>query len=112
MDVETVVNRQLSAYNAHDLEGYLACFAADIEVRSFPESEVMTDRSGAAFRGRFEKMFAATPDITATLESRVVHGRFVVDKETIVPGPGVEPRVVTAIYEIEDDRIARMWFVG
>ena len=111
MTPEQIIDTQLSAFNNHDLDAYLDCFSSDIEVRSFPSGELMPDRTGAAFRTRFEKMFKATPEVHATLVSRVVHGRFIVDSEVIRSTPEAEPRSVTAIYEVGHQQILRMWFV-
>jgi hypothetical protein len=111
MTPEKIIDNQLGAYNNHDLEAYLNCFSSDIEVRSFPSGKLMADRTGPAFRARFQKMFEDTPDVQATLVSRVVHGRFVVDSEVIRSTPEAEPRSVTAIYEVGEEQILRMWFV-
>jgi hypothetical protein len=112
MSVEKIVDGQLAAYNAHDLDRFVGFFSDEVEVLSFPSGEVLTDRSGPAFRSRFEKLFAAAPEATAELVSRVVKGRIVVDQERIVSAPGsADARQVVSIYQVGAEKIERMWFV-
>jgi hypothetical protein len=113
MSPEEIVDGQLAAYNAHDLDGFLDFFVENVEVRSFPTGDVLTDRSGAAFRPRFRALFAANPDVKAELISRVSKGSIVVDQERITSSSGAEPvRHVVAMYEVGEEKIERMWFVS
>ncbi len=78
---------------------------------AFPSGEVLTDRSGPAFRDRYAKLFASSPDLHAELVSRVTQGRIVIDQERVTGFMGGEERAAVALYEVGDERIERVWFV-
>ncbi|MCF3102039.1 nuclear transport factor 2 family protein [Streptomyces roseoverticillatus] len=110
MSPEEIVDGQLAAYNARDLEGFLAYYAEDVPVHAFPSGDVLADRSGAAFRERYATLFAASPGLHAELVSRVTHGHIVIDQERVTGFMGHETRTAMAVYEVGQDRIERVWF--
>ncbi|GAA0923741.1 nuclear transport factor 2 family protein [Virgisporangium aurantiacum] len=112
MSPEEIVDGQLAAYNAGDLDAFLDHFVENVPVLSFPSGEELADRSGAAFRERFRAVFADSPGVTATLVTRVVKGNVVVDQENITSPASGEVRTVVAMYEVGPARIERMWFVA
>lgn len=107
---EEIVDGQLAAYNARDLEAFLGFYVEDVPVYAFPSGEVLTDRSGPAFKARYAALFEASPELHAELVSRVVHGRLVIDQERVTGfmGDGIRPAV--AMYETGPERIERVWF--
>ncbi|KAA6212232.1 steroid delta-isomerase [Streptomyces albofaciens JCM 4342] len=111
MTPEEIVDGQLAAYNAGDLEKFLSYYIEDVPVYAFPSGEVLTDRSGPAFRDRYAKLFASSPDLHAELVSRVTQGRIVIDQERVTGFMGGEERAAVALYEVGDERIERVWFV-
>ena len=111
MSPEEIVDGQLAAYNARDLERFVSFFVEDVTVLAFPSGEVMADRSGTAFRERFQKVFESSPDLRAELVSRVVQGRIVIDQERITGSLGGGTRNAVALYEVGDEKIERVWFV-
>ncbi|GGU72841.1 hypothetical protein GCM10010211_43360 [Streptomyces albospinus] len=110
MSPEEIVDGQLAAYNAGDLEKFLTYYVDDVPVYAFPSGDVLTDRSGPAFRERYRALFAASPDLHAELVSRVVHGRIVIDQENVTGFMGGEVRTAVALYEVGEERIERVWF--
>ncbi|WP_424893212.1 nuclear transport factor 2 family protein [Streptomyces sp. XH2] len=112
MSPEEIVDGQLAAYNARDLEGFLAYYAEDVPVHAFPSGDVLPDRSGPAFRERYATLFAASPGLHAELVSRVTHGRIVIDQERVTGFMGHETRAAMAVYEVGQDHIERVWFAA
>ena len=99
---------QLDAYNAQDIDAFVACYAEDVEVCDLASGDV-TGAGRAWMREVYGEMFAQYPDCRAHVASRSVVGRFVFDHE-IVTGRG-EPLVVMAIYQVDEGGlIARVWF--
>lgn len=104
-----IVQRQLDAYNARDIEAFMACWAADAQYYAFP-SELLA--SGAAqIRERHVARFQE-PNLHGQLVQRLAVGNIVVDREVVTrafpEGPG---RVdVIAIYEVTGDKITKAWF--
>lgn len=105
-----MAQRQLDAYNARDIEAFLACYAPDVEVRDFP-SGALTMEGREAMRARYGDMFARCPDLHARLVSRTAKDQVVIDTEAVT---GIKPDEVVdaiAIYEVAGELIQRVWFV-
>ncbi|KAI8472591.1 MAG: hypothetical protein J3K34DRAFT_413574 [Monoraphidium minutum] len=103
-----VVQRQLEAYNARDLEAFMAVMADDV-VALDAETGAVIATGAAELRPRYVERFK-TP-VYSELLSRVMCGATVVDRERISGLPGGEVRDCLAIYTIRGGKIARMQFV-
>ncbi|MES2263500.1 MAG: nuclear transport factor 2 family protein [Pseudomonadota bacterium] len=104
-----IVQAQLDAYNAHDVEALVAIYADD--VRHYRHPDTLLASGSAQLRERFTARFSsARPH--ATLLNRIVCGDLVIDHERIdsdgTGGPGSVELV--ASYEVKQGRIARAWF--
>ena len=110
-DPTAVVQRQLDAFNARDIDALLATYANDAQMFEHP-SQLLASGT-VAFRERFAVRFQE-PNLHATLLSRVVMGNIVVDHEevsrTFPEGPG-KIRLIM-IYEVQNGRIARAWTIA
>lgn len=105
-----LAQRQLDAYNARDLDAFLACYAEDCTVYAHPSGDVMM-RGRDAMRERYGRLFAEHPDLHARLLARIEHEVFAIDHEQVV---GLAPdRSVHAVatYEVRGGRIQRVWFL-
>lgn len=103
-----VVREQLNAYNAHDLERFVACYAPDVLVQDGQGSEI--SRGAEQFRLRYGWLFEHHPDVHAELVHRIRVADYVVDEERVT-GRGSEPLHVVAIYRVVDDRIVHVRFL-
>ena len=61
-----IMNRLLSAMNAHDLDAFVACFAADYDSEQ-PAHPSRAFRGSDQVRKNWEGVFAGVPDFTAEL---------------------------------------------
>lgn len=106
-----VVQRQLDAYNARDIEALLAVYADDAQLFEHPSTLLAVGT--AQLRERFAARFRE-PNLHAELLHRRVVGRIVVDHErvtrTFPAGPGTIELVM--IYEIVGGRIQRAWSIA
>ena len=66
-----MMNRLLSAMNAHDLDAFVACFAADYDSQQ-PAHPLRAFRGSHQVRKNWEGVFAGVPDFTAELVLSVV----------------------------------------
>jgi hypothetical protein len=102
-----LVEHQLAAYNARDLERFLAVFSDDVEVTRLPgTTPAIVGKTGfGAFyaQNRFNR-----PDLHAEIVNRMVMGNKVVDHERIT-GLGPDPIEMIVVFEIEGELIRRMW---
>lgn len=105
---ESVVQRQLDAYNARDLATLLAIYADDARLFEYPDR--LLAAGTAELRTRFSQRFSE-PTLHATLVSRVVCGAFVVDHERVARDfpEGTGEIELVMIYEVREGRIARAW---
>lgn len=108
---ELVVQRQLEAYNAHDLEGFLATYSPDAELFDLPATGKARVTGIPAMRDDYGQTFAAVPKLRCDVAERIVEGSFVTDHEICDLGlPGEPPMRATAIYQVENALIRRVWF--
>src|SRR5436190_8323985 len=77
---ERVVQRQLEAYNARDIDAWLATYDAEAEQYELHGQRLASGH--AEMRARIQARFAE-PDLHAHLLSRTVMGAVVVDHERI-----------------------------
>lgn len=107
MSAESVVQRQLEAYNARDLERFLAEFADDVRLYRppSPEPAIAGKQALADF---YAKERFSRPALHAEILNRMVLGNKVIDHERI-SGVRDEPFEVVVVYRVVDGRIAAMW---
>ncbi len=105
-----VVQSQLDAYNARDVERLLGTYAPDAALFEHPDT--LLARGTAELRARFSARLAE-PNLHADLLHRTVCGGTVVDHESVTrtfpEGPGTLELVM--IYEVREGRIARAWSI-
>lgn len=106
---EAVVQRQVEAYNAHDIAAFAACYADTIEFRTL-EGGVNPEKGLAPLRKAYGEIFQRHPALKVAILHRICQGAFVIDQER-AEGMGPEPITVTAIYQVVDGKIARVWFI-
>ena len=108
---ESVVQRQLDAYNARDVDALMATYSDDAQQFEYP---VTLLASGVAqLRERITARFHES-NLHARLIRRIVMGQVVIDHEevsrTFPEGTGKIELV--AIYEVRDGRIATARFIS
>lgn len=107
---ETVVQGQLERYNARDLDGFMAFYSDSVKVYSPPHTLRTTGK--AALRKQYEALFAQAPNLQATVQNRLVHGRFIIDQEQVTGLPNNRTLDAVAIYEVVDEQITNVWFLA
>jgi hypothetical protein len=107
---ETVVQKQVFAYNAHDLDAFVACYGADIEFRTL-DGKVNPEKGLSSLRKGYEDLFKRFPKLRVNVLNRITQGAFVIDQEQ-ADGMGPSPIRVTAIYETSHGKIIRVWYIG
>ena len=103
-----LVQAQLEAYNAQDLDAYCAFFADDVVVADL--NGKVTTQGIEAYRARYAGTFGQFPENKAELLNRIAVGATVIDHEKVVRAPGGDSFEVIAIYTLADGKIARVDF--
>jgi hypothetical protein len=110
MNPETLVQKQLDAYNARNIDALMATYAPD--ARQFEHPDKLLASGAVQIRERFVARFQE-PNLHAALVKRIVAGNVVVGhehvKRTFPEGPGQIELV--CIYEVQNGRIATAWFI-
>ena len=106
---EAAVQRQLEAYNARDLERFLAEFSPQVRVHRPPATAPAIEGIDA-LRAFYAAERFNRPALHAELLGRMVLGNKVVDHERI-SGVRDAPFEMVVVYQVVDGRIAAMWAI-
>ncbi|MFD4942625.1 nuclear transport factor 2 family protein [Streptomyces sp. NPDC058239] len=104
---ETVVERQLAAYNSHDLEAFAATYAPDVCINRRGGDRLL---GRDAVREAYADMFAKGR-CRAEIVGRLTEGDWVVDHE-IAHGITDDPLRVLVAYRVRDGLIDHVDFLG
>ena len=103
------VQEQLDAYNARDLERFLACYGEDAVVEDAAGQRLMDGRE--ALRATYGALFANSPELRAVVPTRIRVGDFVIDEERVtgLNLPGLPPAMHAAVvYRVRDGLIVQV----
>ncbi len=104
-----VVQAQLDAYNAGDIDAFLAVFAEDAKLYRLGNDEPFA-AGKVQLRTLYGKLFENSPDLHSEVTTRTVIGNRVIDYERITGRNGqAEPWFIVMIYEVEEGLIRRAW---
>ncbi|MGP4103411.1 nuclear transport factor 2 family protein [Nonomuraea sp. KM90] len=101
-----IVERQLAAYNAHDLDAFAATYADDVRISRANGGEI---RGRTQLREVYARLFAQRR-YKAEVVGRLAEGDWVVDHE-ITHGADTSVRVLVA-YRVRDGLIDRVDFLS
>jgi len=104
---EVIVQKQLEAYNARDIDAFLATYSNNIQIFSFPNEQ--TNEGKEKLRTIFDGLFKKTPDLHAEIKNRIVIGNKVIDEEYVTMNGNHFSAV--AIYEVQNGRISKVTFI-
>lgn len=106
---EILVQQQVNGYNARNIDAFLEPYAEDVEIYSFPNT--LLSKGKESMRKTYEALFKKVPDLHCEIKQRIINRNTVIDKESvsgIKPGQKIE---ATAIYEIRDHKISKVYFL-
>jgi hypothetical protein len=98
------VQEQLEAYNARDLERFLACYAEGVVIATPDGAPLMTGKP--EMRRSYGTMFKESADLHADVANRLRAGQWVVDEEHVLLN-GQRLHVLVA-YLVQDELIERV----
>ena len=108
---ESIVQRQLDAYNARDVEALMATYAEDLQQFEYPD--ILLCSGSAQLRERMTARLS-DPHLDARLIHRAVMGQVVIDHEEVTRTfpEGTGKIELVAIYEVRDGKIAAARFIS
>ena len=104
-----VVDAQVEAYRARDVELFLFHYADDTSVVTFDGTAVFADKQ--AMREQYGKLFADSPDLSVAIANRVAAGDFVVDEEHLSGfhfGDMPTEMTALAVYRVTNGKISKL----
>lgn len=108
MDEVQVIQDQVDAFNARDLERFLSFYHPDVVLEDGAGTVMMQGHEG--MRDFYEPYFAHSPDLHADIPRRIHVGSWVIDEEDIqgAHAEGFPSEIHAAvIYQVVDGKIAR-----
>ncbi|AQX84991.1 amidohydrolase family protein [Elizabethkingia bruuniana] len=106
---ELLVQQQLNAYNARNIEAFLEPYSDDVEIYTFPNTLISKGKD--EMRKSYTQMFAKMPNLHCELKGRIIQGNIVIDRESVsgmISNTKVE---ATAVYEIKNHKILKVYFI-
>jgi hypothetical protein len=82
MTVEQVVQQNLEAYNARDIDKFMSSFSEDIEMYNFTDGK-MTAKGLSEVRKIYQELFDLSPQLHSTILKRLVFDNKIIDHERI-----------------------------
>ncbi|WP_157957288.1 nuclear transport factor 2 family protein [Winogradskyella tangerina] len=104
---ETIVNKQLEAYNKRDIDEFAKTYSKDVKLYLLPDN--LTTDGNDQLKKRYETMFNSVPDLNAEIMNRIVLGNKVIDKEKVTINGQIYYAI--AIYEVTDGLISKVTFI-
>ena len=102
-----LVQRQLNAYNGHNIEAFLEPFAEDVQVFTFPDSLMI---QGKEQMRKSYQFITRLPGLHCEIRNRMIKGNMIIDQE-IVTGLNKDPIEGIVIYLIEENKIRKVYFL-
>ncbi|MBV8660360.1 MAG: nuclear transport factor 2 family protein [Burkholderiales bacterium] len=107
MTPEAAAQGQLDAYNARNLEAFMAFYADDVKLYRVPSTQPVIEGK-AAFATFYGEQRFTLPELHAELVNRIVVGNKVIDHERVT-GVREQPFEVAVAYEVVDGLIRSVW---
>ena len=104
-----VVQWQVNAYNARNLEAFAAAYSPNAKLYEYPNQLLAAGR--VEIRKRYERLFAETPALHVQILHRLGSGRTVIDQERVTGLGGSKTQDGFAIYEVADQAIQNVTLV-
>jgi uncharacterized protein (TIGR02246 family) len=102
------VDEQHRAYNAHDVEAFVASYAPDAVLEEANGRAVASGRE--AIRRRYGDLFRRFPTVQSSITMRIRIGKYTIDEETVT-GDGLPETRGVAVYTCEKDLITNVRFL-
>jgi len=110
MSPETIIQKQVEAYNSRNLSDFLDCHHPEVQLYNF--SEPVPFAVGIpSVRKIYQLVFDTSPKLHAEIVHRMVLNNTVIDHEIVTGRSGVDRLEIIAIYELADNKIRKAHFI-
>jgi len=105
--LEAIVQRNLEAYNARDIDAFMKDYADDVKLYAYPNT--LQTEGKDAMRKSYSDWFNNVKDLRAFVKKRIVIDNKVIDEEHVTANGKIINAV--AIYEVENGKISKVTFI-
>ena len=102
-----LIQKNLDAYNARDIEAFMKDYADDVKLYAYPNT--LQTEGKDAMRKSYSDWFDRVKDLRAFVKKRIVIGNKVIDEEQVTANGKIFNAV--AIYEVENGKITKVTFI-
>lgn len=102
-----IVQKQLDAYNARDLDAFMATYSKDVKLYNYPNN--LRTEGHEAMKNSYKSYFENTSDLNCKILKRIVTGNKVIYHELITANGNTFKAV--AIYEVVNGLISKVTFL-
>lgn len=108
LSAEQVVQANLDAYNARDIDRFMEYFSPNVELYNFADHQP-TAKGQVELRKIYQELFNASPKLHSQILNRIVFDNKVIDHEYITGRRGSDtPVELVLIYEVKEGKIVKM----
>jgi hypothetical protein len=104
-----IIDAQVEAFNARDIEQFIACYADDVTIEDGAGTTLMQGHE--SIRTLYGTLFANSPDLHVRIANRIRVGDYIIDEEEM-NGFALEGYPTTfraaIVYRLEDGKIAHV----
>ncbi|MBC9797376.1 amidohydrolase family protein [Sinomicrobium weinanense] len=104
---EMVVQRQVNAYNARNMDAFLDTYSGNVEIFDADGKRIMQGKE--MMRANYQKLFDRTSNLHCEIENRIIINNKVIDKEKVRAGERTFHAV--AMYKVENGKITQVDFI-
>jgi hypothetical protein len=108
MTPREIANKQLVAYNNHDIDAYCELFHDNATLIDLPSSKVVAEGINQ-IRAMYKTRFSIA-ELTCKVHSTSDLADFAIDRETVYGLPE-GPIDIVAMYEVINNKIQRLFFI-
>jgi len=104
-----IVQQQVNAYNARDIDAFLAKYSPGIKIYEHPDNLLWSglEEMRKPYTARFEN----SPSLHCEIVNRIVLGDFVIDREKVTGLPDDQVINAVVIYEVQEGLIQQVWLL-
>jgi hypothetical protein len=108
---EEVIRQYAAAWNAGDLETFLALHSPDVRKhRRVDERFELTTQGREVVREKYQPLFAKTPRVRVEIVALLAQGNIVVCRDRVSRADGPVSHELT-MYEVRDGLIQNIWYL-
>lgn len=104
-----VVQEQLTAYNARNLDAFLSTYSDDIVI--YEASREVTIKGKKQLKELFGNLFKNNPNLYCYIENRIVSGNIIIDHEKVQFRKGQPIMEFIVMYKVKKGKIAEVTFL-